>query len=411
VTSYGRNTHRGFIAQLCEEGKSQAEAFATLEPLVLAQIEPMIFTRNPDRSIGESHRMPKSMAEQLIDLKNAIGRIYSEIEREKSGHGSSSGLLVEIVESETTLEEIEEEKRPTAGGKRRIESEMEKFRRRIFEVKKFCDDRADTDFVDDVGMRPFEAAERLITCGVPADALLYSLSIHWNRDQRDDAGIQTFDFKSLSKSLAEDLQCEKVWHEIRGQEEPLHEMFGYVLLLALVRQPVYLFGGKGTGKSHIARQVATFLDLDYGETPMSAGASRGDLQGRLTASQRREFIPAKFCEIYAGGGIFNFEEIDASLPELLITLNNAMAGHRFYNAMSGETLDKHGYFIAMATANTLALGANSQFIRERLDAATLDRWNMGRVPVDFDPRVANWILDRSGNKPPATYTEYLATIA
>jgi hypothetical protein len=358
--------------------------------------------------------MPKPMAEQLVDLKNAIGRIYSEIERERTGSGTSTGLRTEIVESETTDEEIAEiveDSRPVAGGKRRTESEIQKYLRRLFEIKDFCDRRADTDFVDEIGLRPFEAGSRLIACGVPADALLSALSIHWSRDQREDAGIGNFDFKALSASLSEDLQCEKVWREVRGKTEPLHEMFGYVLLLALVRQPIYLYGAKGTGKSHIARQISAFLDLPYGETPMSAGASRGDLQGRLTASQTREFIPAKFCEIYAGGGIFNFEEIDASLPELLITLNNAMAGKQFYNAMSGETLDRSGTFIAVSTANTLALGATSQYLRERLDAATLDRWNMGRVPVDFDKTVAEYVLMRNGNNPPETFAQYMSEIA
>jgi AAA domain (dynein-related subfamily) len=417
MKTYGRNTHLGFIADLCEQGKSQDEAYRILLPMVERQMEPMIFTRNPDRAMGETHRMPKPMLEQLTELRNAIGRIYSEIERSKSGTGSTRQTAT-IVETETTEEttttEIveettEETKPPVAGGKRRTESEFEKFERRIFEIKSFCDRRAETDFVDEVSLRPFEAAARLIPCGVPADALLSSLSIHWSRDQRDDAGIADFDFKSLSASLASDLQCEKVWAE-RGQTEPLHEMFGYVLTLALCRQPIYLYGQKGTGKSHIARQISTFLNLPYGETPMSAGASRGDLQGRLTASQTREFIPAKFCEIYGGGGVFNFEEIDAALAELLIVLNNAMAGNHFYNAMSGETLDKHGNFIAVSTANTLSLGANSQYLRERLDAATLDRWNMGRVPIDFDPAVAKFVLHRKNHQAPETFASYLSEI-
>src|SRR4029077_2554927 len=224
MKSYGRNTHRGFIAELCESGKTQDEAFRTLEPLVLAQIEPMIFTRNPDRSMGESHRMPKPMAEQLVDLKNAIGRIYSEIERERSGSGTSTGLRTEIVESETIADEIVEtveDSRPVAGGKRRTESEIQKYLRRLFEIKDFCDRRADTDFVDEIGLRPFEAGSRLIACGVPADALLSALSIHWSRDQREDAGIGNFDFKALSASLSEDLHCEKVWREVRGKTEPL----------------------------------------------------------------------------------------------------------------------------------------------------------------------------------------------
>ena len=298
MKSYGRNTHQGFIAELCEAGKSQDEAFRTLEPLVLAQVEPMIFTRNPNRSIGETHRMPKPMAEQLIELRNAIGRIYSEIERSKSGSGSER-RTAEIVQ--TSDDEKQDSGKPVASGKRRIESEMDKFRRRIREVSTFCESRNSTDPIDEISMRPYEAAGKLIPRGIPCDALLSALSIHWPKDARRDAGIADFDFLALSREIMSERDCMKIWREERNQTDPLHEMFGYVLVLAEARQPIYLYGQKGTGKSHLARQIATYLDLPYEETPMSAGATRGDLLGRFTASGERPFIPAAFPQIYGNG--------------------------------------------------------------------------------------------------------------
>jgi hypothetical protein len=391
MKTYGRNTHQGFIAEQCESGKSQSEAFATLEPLVLAQIEPMIFTRNPDRSMGESHRMPKPMAQQLLDLRNAIGRIYSAIERDRAGTGSTRQTRT-IVETVETAETEIVESRPVASGKRRIETELEKMERRLDEISRFCQSRNETDPIDEIGMRPYEAAGRLIPRGVPADAILSAISIHWSRDARQDAGIADFDFTALSKRFMDEQNCESYWRNDRGQTEPLHEMFGYVLTLAQARQPIYLYGIKGTGKSHLARQLATYLDLPYGETPLSAGASRGDLLGRLTASSERPFIPAKFTQCYSGGGVFNFEEMDAALAEMIIVLNNALAGDYFENSMSGEALNKSENFIPVATANTLAMGANSKYIRERLDAATLDRWNPGRVEVKFDKKLAKHML-------------------
>jgi hypothetical protein len=86
--------------------------------------------------------------------------------------------------------------------------------------------------------------------------------------------------------------------------------------------------------------------------------------------------------------------MDAALAEMIIVLNNALAGDHFYNSMSGEHVNKSDNFIAVATANTLALGANSKYIRERLDAATLDRWNMGRVEVKFDHNLAEFMLTK-----------------
>jgi hypothetical protein len=399
MKTYGRNTHLGFIAELCESGKTQDQAFTALEPLVLAQIEPMIFTRNPDRSAGENRRMPKPMHEQLIELRNAIGRIYSEIERSKSGTGSTRSsriILDEDYNRNEIAQNLIEETKPVASGKKRIETEQEKLERRLVELMAFCDSRAETDPVDSIGMRPFEAGGRLIPLGVPADAILDAISIHWSKDQRQESGIADFDFLGLSAQFIAEQDCESKWSEIldshNRKPEPLHEMFGYVLVLAQARQPIYLYGQKGTGKSHLCKQIADYLRVPYGETPMSAGASRGDLLGRLTASSERPFIPAKFAQNYAGGGVFNFEEMDAALAEMIIVLNNALAGDSFENSMSGEVLKKHGDFIPMATANTLAMGATRDYIREKLDAATLDRWNPGRVKINFDMNVARHML-------------------
>jgi cobaltochelatase CobS len=151
-----------------------------------------------------------------------------------------------------------------------------------------------------------------------------------------------------------------------------------------------LVGPAGTGKSFIARQLSEYLEIPYGETPMSPGATRGDLLGRHTIGG---FISAEFSMIYAGGGIFNFEEIDASDSSLLIVLNNALAGNHLYNSANGEVFEKSPDFIAVSTANTFGLGANRDYTaRERLDAATIDRWRMGRIFVDMDEKIEEKIL-------------------
>jgi cobaltochelatase CobS len=81
------------------------------------------------------------------------------------------------------------------------------------------------------------------------------------------------------------------------------------------------------------------------------------------------------------------------LATLLIVLNNALASERFYNSNSGEMISKNEDFIGVSTANTFGLGANKDYVaRERLDAATIDRWRMGRIWVDLDENVEESIL-------------------
>ena len=71
----------------------------------------------------------------------------------------------------------------------------------------------------------------------------------------------------------------------------------------------------------------------------------------------------------------------------------ALAGDKFFNSANGEEYDRSPDFIAGATANTWGTGATTEFTgRSKLDAATIDRWRMGRVFVDYDPVIARKIL-------------------
>src|SRR5262245_21495138 len=223
----------------------------------------------------------------------------------------------------------------------------------------------------------------MIPAGVPADFLLHVMTLAWGEGARLDAGIRNVDyseFVALSQSVIAQRGIGPIKSSATGKFNEPPEMFGYVLLLAEERVPVYLHGGMGTGKSFLASQVADYLGVPYGETAMSAGATRGDLYGRLTASSDKPFIASSFTGIYSNGGVFNFEEIDAALPEVVIALNNALAGTSFHNSSNSEIYAQSRDFMPMATGNTLMTGADRLYIaRERLDAATIDRWRMGRV--------------------------------
>jgi len=391
ASDWRRGSKRNMIAELAERGLTKRQAFAELRQLVENQISPMIFSANVS-----GRRVPKPISEQLIELKNEIGRVYAilgratssdfeseEIEPDEETSEEEEIAEEEIAEEDTAEEEEETEPdaKPVAKGKEKIKSELEKFLSRVREIRKFCDERARlSDPLDAISMRPAQAASRLIPAGVPADALLNSMVMHWPEDAKRDAGISPFDYAALSRTIMAE----------RGITGTYHELFGYALVLAENRQPIMFVGPAGSGKSHVARQLADYLELPYGETPMSPGATRGDLLGRHTIGG---FIPSEFTVLYGGGGVFNFEEIDASDPSMLIVLNNALASQHLYNSANGEVYERHPNFIAVSTANTFGLGANRDFTaRERLDAATIDRWRMGRIYVPIDESIETEIL-------------------
>ena len=197
-----------------------------------------------------------------------------------------------------------------------------------------------------------------------------------------------------------------------------HRLSGYILKLMSARIPVMLVGPAGTGKSRVVRDVAEHLygPGKYGETPMTAGATPSWLIGRegfATGNGNLPEIPedptmadllralhalrqttsykiSHLLKIYTGGGVFLFDEIDASDPNMSLVANNLLAlqpGETFFNPVNGEEYVRHEDFRPVAAGNTFGLGASAAYTgRERLDLATIDRFRMGRVywPLDED---------------------------
>jgi len=401
---------RRLIAELAEVGKSKREAYSTLRPMVESQSEPMIFRANVNGS-----RVAKPISEQLIELKNEIGRVYAEMGRAVSTRWDSDEITADDSDvtptpddsasddsDDSSADEIEEEEEeeedstPRSVGKDRVKGELRFFLSEVRRIREMCEARASAglDSLDSISMRPAQAAARLIPAGIPAKALLHAMLLHWKPEiRRSDAGVEDFDFIGLSQSIMKERGIEASYTDDSGKDRKRHELFGYVLTLAEERQPVMLIGPAGTGKSHLAKQVADFLSVEYGETPMSPGATRGDLLGRMTANPDEPFILSQFAGLYSGGGVFNFEEIDSADPGMLLVLNNALAGSDLFNSANGRHYQRSEDFMAFSTANTFGIGATKDYTgRDRLDLATIDRWRMGRVWLPLDESVDEGIL-------------------
>lgn len=381
-------TKRYYLFIMWRSAYTTTDAYRELTPKVQAQETPWVFTMNTTGG-----RRPKPISEQLIELQHEINRAFAAFDRaERKGElPETREETPEIPEPETPEIPAEPEaEKPQARGKGiraekiRFMSEWKRIRAHIEEGSA----RTGENPIDSLdSMRPVQDAKPLIEQGVTADHLISIMCLHWPQARKDMAQILAPDFMRFSPPID--------GTDSRGYA--FHKLAGYVLTLANARRNIMLIGAAGTGKSHIARQVAELISTDshpeglpYGETPMTPGATRGDLLGRHTISG---FIPSQFVEIYSGGGVFNFEEIDASDPSMLIVVNNALASDRLFNSVNGEVYMKHPDFIAFATANTFGLGADSRYTgREKLDLATIDRFRMARVLVDLDESIADGIM-------------------
>jgi hypothetical protein len=375
-------TKRAEIAALCNAGQTPRDAYVILRSKVETQVKPWIFSANVRDEFG-SRRQPKPMSKQYDDLRHEINRVYALLGKMPADSAAEIPQDLETVEDVPTVEE-----KPKAKGKQSKADELKFFFNEWKRIRQWIASRvadSGSEAVDSLDtMRPLQAAKAAINRGVSARTLLYAMCLHWSPETRQAAGIASADFKIESDDKG----------------EGYHHLLGYVLKLAEASRdsggllPIMLIGAAGTGKSRLLRQLADILELPYAETPMTAGATPSWLLGRWTMAQENGgFVPSQFLEIYSGGGVFNFEEIDAADPNMLIVVNNALASDRLYNPVNGEAYEKHPDFIPVATANTFGLGANRSYTgRERLDAATIDRFRMGRVLIDLDEDLAESLI-------------------
>jgi len=132
---------------------------------------------------------------------------------------------------------------------------------------------------------------------------------------------------------------------------------------------VYLVGPAGSGKTHAAIQCAKALDIPFHFT--GAVASEFKLTGFIDAQGR--IVSTEFRKAFEQGGLFLFDEIDASYPQAVLAFNAALAND--YMDFPDKRVQRHEKFFCIAAANTYGQGADRQYVgRNQLDAASLDRF-------------------------------------
>jgi hypothetical protein len=163
-------------------------------------------------------------------------------------------------------------------------------------------------------------------------------------------------------------------------KEITHVKFTDILKLIQGNIPVFLMGAAGCGKNHICKQVADALELDFYFT--NAVSNEYKITGFIDANGK--YHETQFYEAFTKGGLFFFDEIDASVPEVLVLLNAAIE-NRYFNFPTGK-VDAHPDFRVIAAGNTYGNGASVQYVgRYQLDAASLDRFAL--IEIDYDEKV------------------------
>lgn len=145
--------------------------------------------------------------------------------------------------------------------------------------------------------------------------------------------------------------------------------------------PVYLAGPAGSGKNHTVEQIAKELGWEFYFS--NSIQQEYKLTGFIDAGgdyHETEFYKACTSDEEC---VFFLDEIDASIPDVLVLLNAAIA-NGYFEFPNGRVDFDNVHFVA--AGNTVGNGADDKYTgRMVLDSATLDRFAI--IEFDYDRQV------------------------
>ena len=182
-----------------------------------------------------------------------------------------------------------------------------------------------------------------------------------------------------------------------GEGIVLPQVYPKILSLARRRKNILLVGPAGCGKTTIAHQVAYDLKLPFYSVSMSEGMTETQLLGRREPSQKGGFkyVPSPLTVAAENGGVLLIDEMDAGNSNTQLCLNNILSGKEFTipNKCDSIRIKKNPDFVAIASANTFGNGADRVYVgRNQLDGATLDRFKVGTVYMDYDETIEKAVV-------------------
>ena len=164
---------------------------------------------------------------------------------------------------------------------------------------------------------------------------------------------------------------------VKKTEGLFHYLFEDILKSVAQGLHCYIAGPAGAGKTMLALQVAQALEINFYAT--GALDSPYKLSGFIDASgQYRE---TSFRKAFEQGGLFLFDEVDASSANALMFFNAALSND--WCDFPDGMIKRHPEFVTIACANTYGTGRDRMYVgRNQLDAATLDRFTMFDMGYD-----------------------------
>ncbi len=163
-----------------------------------------------------------------------------------------------------------------------------------------------------------------------------------------------------------------------------HPMFSTLCRVLSSRQAdgfapnVWIAGPAGSGKTHSVKAFAKAAGLPF----YYNGALRDAFELLGYKDAHGVYHTTPFREAYEKGGVYLFDESDASDNAALLALNGALANG--IASFPDKLVERHPDCRIIATGNTWGLGATADYVgRGKIDAAFLDRFGV-RLSWGYD---------------------------
>ncbi len=170
-----------------------------------------------------------------------------------------------------------------------------------------------------------------------------------------------------------------------------HERYEEIKMCLECNIPIYLAGPAGSGKNHTVEQIAKELGWNFYFS--NSVQQEYKLTGFIDAGG--EFHDTEFYKACTSETdcVFFLDEMDASIPEVLVLLNAAIA-NGYFEFPNGRVDFDHVHFVA--AGNTVGSGADDMYTgRMVLDQATLDRFAI--IEFDYSLRIEMAITNNNSD--------------
>ena len=206
--------------------------------------------------------------------------------------------------------------------------------------------------------------------------------------------------RSAIEKAAQEKACMAIEESKRVAAE--HKNLPDVLHMLNTIGIAFLVGPTGTGKSTLAKAACKKLfELKEDEDPITSGkyaqisfspdTTSGEMIGRSDVNGN--FHESEIVRVFRDGGLILFDEIDDADASMLIKVNTALA-NGYLSTPNGMVVRNPKTYIVCA-ANTFGTGPDAMYVgRTRLDAATLDRFCLCTVYVDYDAQLEDSIASK-----------------